>query len=186
MAEPKRQIDSDPWDLLPAGQSVYDDRLADLQQTIKERGLNGVLIFDHENLFWLTGYQTIGYFTFHATFVGQTGRPTIIARIVNRDLAMAHPTIGAFEAVRDTEEPVAVLAGFLDQLGAGARIGVETNTRHLSVADFQQLAVLSECQLESWGGEIEARRVVKSDWELDCMQRAGERLTQACGRRSTQ
>ena len=39
MAEPKRQIDSDPWDLLPAGQSVYDDRLADLQQTIKERGL---------------------------------------------------------------------------------------------------------------------------------------------------
>lgn len=172
MAEPKRQIDSDPWDLLPAGQSVYDDRLADLQQTIKERGLNGVLIFDPENLFWLTGYQTIGYFTFHATFVGQTGRPTIIARIVNRDLAMAHPTIGAFEAVRDTEEPVEVLAGFLDQLGAGARIGVETNTRHLSVADYQQLAVLSECQLESWGGEIEARRVVKSDWELDCMQRA--------------
>lgn len=172
MAEPQIQTDGDPWGLLPAAQGVYDDRLTRLQQSIREQALNGVLIFDPENLFWLTGYQTIGYFTFHATFVGQTGRPTIIARIVNRDLAMAHPTIGAFEAVRDTEDPVAVLAGFLRHLGAEARIGVETRTRHLSVADFNQLSALSGCRLESWGGEIEAQRIVKSGWEIDCMRMA--------------
>lgn len=163
---------ADPWAMLAAPISVYQDRLERLQADLRDRGLAGTLIFDPENLFWLTGYQTIGYFTFHATYVGVDSRPVIIARIVNRDLALAHPTIGAFEPVVDTAEPVEVLSRFLKQAAGDATIGVETTSRHLSVADHARLAAARPGKLRDWNGVIEAWRPAKSDWEIACMQRA--------------
>jgi len=63
-------------DMLPAPKAIYQERLAWLQAELRQRGLAGALLFDPENLFWLTGYQTIGYFTFHATFI-PTDRPRL-------------------------------------------------------------------------------------------------------------
>ena len=44
-----------------------------MQAELAADGLAGALLFDPENIFWLTGYQTIGYFTFQALFVPSEG-----------------------------------------------------------------------------------------------------------------
>ena len=164
--------DGDRFGLLSAAAPVYAQRLALVQADLGRRGLAGALIFDPENLFWLTGYQTIGYFTFHATFVGATGLPVIVARVVNRDLALAHPTIGGFEAIDDTADPVEVLAGFLARAARERRVGVETRARHLAVEEHRRLADLAPCALTDWGGVIEAERPIKSAEEIARMRRA--------------
>lgn len=163
---------ADPWRMLPTGVEVYRERLARIHADLEERGLAGALIFDPENLFWLTGYQTIGYFTFHATYVGVGQPPVIIARVVNRDLALAHPTIADFVAIADTDDPVGVLAGFLAKAAGGRTVGVETRARHLSVAEFRQLEAAVPGRLVDWGGVIEAGRRVKSASEIASMRRA--------------
>jgi Xaa-Pro dipeptidase len=154
-------------DELPFSSSVYEARLATVQRDLAERGLAGGLLFDPENLFWLTGYQTIGYFTFQTMFVPRTGSPTVVSRVVNREMALALSTIGDFEPIDDTADPVAVVAAFLARhCPPGNRIGVETAARSLTVADHRRLDGLVPGQLEDWNGAIEPHRILKSADEL--------------------
>lgn len=158
--------------ILPAPLSVYEDRLARVQADLRERGLAGALIFDPENLFWLTGYQTIGYFTFHATFIGANSGAVIIGRVVNRDLALAHPTISGFDPIIDTADPVDVLTKFLETTVSGSAVGIETDGRYLSVADHARLKDAAPCSFADWNGVIEVHRPSKDSWEIDSMRRA--------------
>jgi Xaa-Pro dipeptidase len=163
----------DRWNILPFERDVYRERLAFVQADLRMRNLAGVLLFDPENIFWLTGYQTIGYFTFQTLFVGPDGLPTVIGRVVNQDLAMAHPTIGAFEAVVDTADPIDVLTHFLDnRIAAGASIGLESRAWYLTVKDYLRLSRSCAVDLVEWYGVIEPRRLVKSEAEIACMKRA--------------
>ncbi len=159
--------------LLPFSADVYEERLRFVQDDLAARKLAGVLLFDPENIFWLTGYQTIGYFTFHTMFVPQAGLPTIIGRIVNRDLAMAHSTIGAFEAITDTADPVDVLVSFLrDQVAADQSLGLETRAWYLTVKDYLKLCETGGFDTVEWNGVIEPQRPVKSNAEIERMEHA--------------
>ena len=165
--------DTDRWQLLPFEIEVFHERLAFVQTKICDRDLAGVLLFDPENIYWLTGYQTIGYFTFQTLFVGREGPPTVIARIVNRDLAMAHPTIGGFEAVVDTADNIEVLATYLNRQDfAGKKVGLETRAWYLTVKDYLRLLQALDVETVEWNGEIEPRRPVKSDEEIRRMEQA--------------
>ncbi len=159
-------------DMLPAPKAIYQERLAWLQAELRQRGLAGALLFDPENLFWLTGYQTIGYFTFHATFIPTDRPPVIIARIVNRDLAHSYPTIGGFEAIVDTADPVAVVSEFLSSEVSGKQIGIETSSRHLAVADHARLVEQAPCTFVEFNGTIENRRPAKAEWEIERVRHA--------------
>ncbi|MDH3662442.1 MAG: Xaa-Pro peptidase family protein [Alphaproteobacteria bacterium] len=158
--------------MLPAPLSVYQERLALVQEDLRKRGLSGVLLFDPENLFWLTGYETIGYFTFHATYIAVDRAPVIIARVVNRDLALSYPTIAGFEAIVDTADPVNLLTSYLASAAAEQAVGIETASRQLSVADHTRLSEQAPCRLVDWNGVIETRRPIKSDWEIERMRDA--------------
>lgn len=159
--------------VLPFAPSVYEARLALIQEKIAERGLAGVLLFDPENTFWLTGYQTIGYFTFQTVFVPLQGRPVVISRTVNRDLALAHGVFEDFVAIGDTADPVDVLADFLAKAAPTSRaIGLETGAWYLTVRDFQRLSRQVPNALADWSGVFEPLRMVKTEDEIDRMRHA--------------
>ncbi len=160
-------------DMLPFSAAVYADRLAKIQRELSARGCDGALLFNPENMFWLTGYQTIGYFTFQTMFVPREGKPVIVARVVNRDLALAHSTIGDFEPVVDTADSIDVLAQYLSaRLPLDAVLGVETSSWYLTVRDYRRLEGLLSCELVDWNGAIEPHRMVKGADELDRIRHA--------------
>ncbi|MDP2086446.1 MAG: Xaa-Pro peptidase family protein [Gemmobacter sp.] len=160
-------------DLLPFDPSVYAERLVLVQGEMAERGVAGVLLFDPENTFWLTGYQTIGYFTFQAIFVPLNGRPVVISRTVNRALALAHGVFDDFIAISDTDDPIEVLAGYLARaLKPGAPIGVETGAWYLTVRDYKRLASRVASELRDWAGVFEPHRMIKTEAEIALMRRA--------------
>lgn len=159
--------------ILPFETTVYEKRLALIQEELAERGLAGVLLFDPENTFWLTGYQTIGYFTFQTVFVPLKGRPVVISRTVNRTLALAHGVFDDFVAVGDTEDPVEVLASFLRKAVPQSQpIGIETGAWYLTVRDFQHLSKQVPNNLEEWAGVFEPLRMIKTDAEIARMRHA--------------
>jgi Xaa-Pro dipeptidase len=164
---------SDRFALLAFDIGVYRERLTVVQADLRARGLAGILLFDPENIYWLTGYQTIGYFTFQTLYVSQSGPPALISRIVNRDLALAHPTIGTFEAVLDTRNPIDVLIPFLrDKVPVGSSLGLETRSWYLTARDYLRIRQGIGREIVDWGGVIEVRRAVKSDDEIERMRRA--------------
>ena len=178
MAQPAVNEPSEPTrrlrpDILAFQESTYVARLELIQAALTSEGLTGALLFDPENIFWLTGYQTIGYFTFQALYVPAEGQPVLIARVVNRELALAHPTIGAFEAVIDTADHIDVLTGFLNRtVPDGTSIGVETGSWYLTVSDFRRLGQDGHHEYVDWNGRIEPHRIVKGPDEIDRIRRA--------------
>ncbi len=160
--------------------TTYEYRLKDVQDTLHGQGLAGVLLFDPENIFWLSGYQSIGYFTFQCLFVPGRGEMALISRKVNGFLASVTPTLGRFVEIADTDEPVDVLARFLDgTLPPGAGLGVETGAWYLTVRDFNRLrALLPRVRLSDWPAHIESRRVRKSAEEIERI-RAAARAAEA-------
>ena len=167
------QTRQDKFGLLPFEVSVFQERLALVQSDLHSSGIAGVLLFDPENIFWLTGYQTIGYFTFQTLLVTPTGPPTVVSRVVNHDIAMAYPTIGAFESVVDTASHVEVLCAFLQRsVPPGAVIGFESRATYLSVKDYLALQQSLDRTLVEWGGVIEPHRLIKSDAEISRMLHA--------------
>ena len=160
-------------DMLPFAADIFAARLRIVQADIEARGLAGALLFDPENMFWLTGYQTIGYFTFQTMYVPRSGEPVLVARVVNRDLALAHPTIGRFVDIVDTADPVTVLADFLESsVGTGRPVGLETRSWDLTVRDYHHLKSRCALELVDWNGVIEPHRIVKSAEEIERMRQA--------------
>lgn len=148
----------------------YLARIQIIQSDLAERSLQGALIFDPENMFWLTGFQTIGYFTFQGMFVPTEGLPIVITRIVNRDIALALPTIGDVVAVLDTEDPCTRLIDFLASQNL-SKVGLETLSRHLNVSDYRKLIATGKL-FEDWDGVIQSQRIVKTPAQLERMRMA--------------
>lgn len=162
-----------PGQELPFAQSEHERRIGLAQADLVARGLDAALLFDPENTFWLTGYQSIGYFTFQCLVLPASGRPVLVSRKVNAGLAGVTPTLDAFVEIPDTADSVDVLCGWLGRRhGKDARIGLETKAWYLTVHDHARLASTLDATLDEWNGVVEAFRLDKSPDELDRMRRA--------------
>ncbi|MEM9910773.1 MAG: Xaa-Pro peptidase family protein, partial [Pseudomonadota bacterium] len=131
-----------------------------------------------ENMYWLTGYQTIGYLTYQAIYIPMAGQPVIISRVVNRDMALALPTIAAAVAIFDTDDHVDVLIDYLAEAAPAGRIGLETNSRYLNVVDYTRLSRALGSRLVPFTGVFEPLRLIKSEAELERI-RAAARAVEA-------
>lgn len=153
-------------------EDVYVTRLRDLQDEMAREDLQLTLLFDPENIFWLTGYQTIGYFTFQALIVPHSGKPVMLTRVVNYDMALAMPTIGDAVPVFDTQDHLEILNSFLHGKASNGKIGYESKSRYLNIHEFQRLKDCFGDRLLAFDGHIEAKRMVKTEDELDRMRAA--------------
>lgn len=155
---------------------TYLDRLELIQKELLTRGLCGALIFDPENMYWLTGYQTIGYFTFQTMFVPVSGKPVMITRVVNRDMALALPTIGDAVSVFDTQDHVDVLESYLKKTTPTGQIGIETTSNYLNIHDHSRLVDRLGDRFVPFVGVIGPYRMIKSANELDRMRAAARAI----------
>jgi Xaa-Pro dipeptidase len=159
---------------LPFPKDHYRACLTHIQDDIKRKRLAAVAIFDPESIYWLTGYRSIGYFTFQCLLVLPEGGPVLVSRRVNRQVALGNATITEFVAIEDTDDAVGVLAGYLTKrVGAAATIGAETGAWYLTVQAWKALSkALPGYTIADWGGVIEAARNIKTADQLDRMRHA--------------
>ena len=148
-------------------------RLAAVQADLAARSLDAGLLADPEAIFWLSGYRSMGYFTFQALLVLPAGPPVLISRVVNRALGLATPTLAGFRAIGDSDDPVDVLVDELRRrLPEGGALGVETEQRALSAAAVRALERRAPFRIEDWNGVTEPFRRRKTPLQLDYMRRA--------------
>lgn len=157
---------------LPFSRAELDQRMARARAKMAESGLDAVLLYDPENIFYLTGYQSIGYFTYQALLVPAKGAPVLISRVVNKFMAEITPTIGRFVAVLDTDDPVGLTLETIADLGPKGRLGVETMAWYLTVPAYAALAGKSGWTVVEWNGVVEWLRIVKSPEEILRIRRA--------------
>src|SRR5579872_1789872 len=151
-----------------------------------KRGLDGLLMFRQESMYYLTGYDTFGYVYFQCLYLGADGTLTLLTRAP--DLLQAKHT-SIIQDIRiwvdaPDAKPAEQLREILASLGCkGKRLGVEWESYGLTARNGQRLAAALEgfCTLADASELVSRLRVQKSPAELAYVRRAAELCDDALG-----
>ena len=143
------------------------------------QGLDGLLMFRQESMYYLSGYDSFGYVFFQCLYLGADGALTLLTR--SPDLRQARHT-SVIEDIRvwiDREDssPAEELRAILEEHGCrGLRLGVEYEAYGLTGRNCKRLEAALEgfCELIDASDLISRLRVVKSPAELEFARRAAE------------
>ena len=144
---------------------------------IRDAGLDGLLCFKQESMYWLTGYDSFGFSLFQCLVVTADGNATLLTRLPDLRQAGHTSNIEDIRIWKDTAvmNPARDLRALLDELGLGSgRLGVELDSYGLKAHDWRRL----EAELSGRSALVDAStlvdrlRSVKSAQEIEYARRA--------------
>ena len=155
----------------------FDARRDRLMIEMAEKRLDAVVLFAHESMYWLTGYDTFGFCFFQSLVVMADGSMTLLTR--SADLRQARHTSIIENIVlwtdRDNANPTLDLRNLLNELGLlGARVGVEYDTHGLTAFNGRRLdeQLQTFCQIVDASGIVDRLRLFKSLAEIEKTEKA--------------
>ena len=157
----------------------FERRKGRLLVEMAERKLDGLMMFQQESMYWLTGYDTFGFCFFQSLWLGADGRLALLTR--SADLRQAQHT-SLIEDIRIWTDradatPQQQLRDMVADLGgAGARIGVEYESYGLTAAAGKKLDAAFDgfATLEDASRLVDRLRAVKSPAEIIYVRQAGK------------
>ena len=157
----------------------YNRRIKATIAAMQAQGLDGLLMFQQESMYYLTGYDTFGFCFFQCLYLGSDGKLALLTR--SADLRQAQHT-SIIEDIRIwTDEagakPATQLRGMLESLKCkGKRFGIENQSYGLTHANGKSVdaALDGFCKLSDASDLVNGIRVVKSPAELRYVRKAGE------------
>jgi len=139
-----------------------------------ERELDLFMTTGPENIFYLCGHQTIGYYMFQCLCVPARGEPFLILRELESYNARANCFLEDIIAYGDGDAPAELLATTLRRRGwQGRRVAIDRSAWFLTVDTYERLARELPDLLDG-AGLVEPSRRVKSALELDCVAEAAK------------
>jgi len=155
------------------------ERRAKAVEMMQKRGLDGLLMFRQESMFYLTGYDTFGYVFFQCLYLGVDGRLMLLTRAPDRLQAMHTSVIEDIRIWVDGPEaqPAVQLKDTLRGFGCGGKkLGVEYEAYGLTGRNALRLnaALDGFCKLDDASDLVSRLRVVKSPAELVYVRKAAE------------
>jgi Xaa-Pro dipeptidase len=159
---------------LPFSRVEFRARLLNVRQDVAARGLAGLLVHTPENIYYLTGYHTPGYYRYQTCIVPLDREPVLVVRGFELPNVEALAWLKRGEGYDDTEDYVAKTASVLDELGLGEqRLGVEEASWFLTPRDLRRLReARPRARFEDASGLVEQWRLVKSNAEVEYIRRA--------------
>jgi Xaa-Pro dipeptidase len=138
-------------------------------------GIDVLLTTVPENIVYLTGYSTLGYFTYQVLVLPLEDEPVLLTRAINVDKAQVDSCLRCIEGYGDTEDADLATHRVLERYGLlGKRIANQDDAWFFPVARYKKLlARLGVSDLPDGSGVIEHARRVKSPREIEHIRQAG-------------
>jgi Xaa-Pro dipeptidase len=153
----------------------YAARLRSIRTRMAQADMDLLIVTSPENICYLSGYESVGYFAQQALIVATAAEPALVIRALELPNAEASCVFEHIIGYHDHEGGSAAIARTVNEAGGGRRVGVELRSRSLTNAQFAELGnVLPESVFADSFGIVEGARLIKSDAELACIRRAGE------------
>jgi len=148
-------------------------------EQLKNRQLDGLLMFRQESMYYLSGYDSFGYVFFQCLYLGTDGRLMLLTR--SPDLRQARHTsiiddIRIWEDRADAD-PAVQLKSILEEFACqGQKLGVEYDAYGLTAKNGKLLeaALADFCFLEDASDIVSRLRVVKSAAEMEYVRQAAK------------
>ena len=146
-------------------------------EAMAARGLDGLLMFKQESMYWLTGYDSFGYCFFQCLVLRADGDLVLLTRAP--DLRQAQHT-SLLEDIRiwvdrADSDPAQQLCALLADKGlSGKRLGVEYDSYGLTAANGRRVdaALGGFAEAVDASDLVDRLRLVKSAAEIACVRRA--------------
>ena len=161
---------------MPFAEKEFRERLSNVQETMKEKGLDLLLVHTPENIFYLTGHHSAGYFMYMCLVVHATEDPVLVLRYGEIGNALIYSFLDEQQicSYDDTEDPVEKTIQAIRRFPLGkGKIGIEARSLFFSIERYKQLAgALSGIELVDTWGIVEKFRMIKSPAELAYIRQA--------------
>jgi Xaa-Pro dipeptidase len=166
---------SDAMDL-PFTVAEFRGRVARVQEEMKRRGIDVLMVNHLENIYYLTGFRTIGYYSFMALFVPASGQPVHLTRLIERTTLQGTSWTRDREFYPDTENYMDACVRVINTRGwAGSRIGIDKAAWYLTIEDYEKLVARLPKAIFVDGSMIcENLRLIKSPAEQAYSRAAGK------------
>ncbi len=156
----------------------YEARQARACERMAIAGLDGLVIFRQESMYYLTGYDTSGYSMFQGMYLGADGALALLTRSADRLQSRITSVIEDIRIWVDREgaSPGHDLRDMLASYGCrGRRLGIEYDAYGLTAARGRMVDAALEgfCHTVDASDLLRLLRLVKSDAEIAMFRRAG-------------
>lgn len=154
--------------------SEFAARLAKLRERIASAGADVLLTHIPENIYYLTGYRTPGYYMYQCLTVPVEGDPVIVVRHLEATNVTGLSYVRDCVSYGDTEDPVDVCLGALRERGMlRGTVGIEMDAWFLSPGRCRHIVdAVGESAIADLSGTVEELRLIKSPHELDVIRQA--------------
>ena len=146
---------------------------------MKARGLDALLMFRQESMFYLTGYDTFGYVFFQTIVLTADGHMTLLTRSADKRQAKFTSVVEDIRIWVDREgsNPAEDLKSILAEHGLqGKKLGVEYDAYGLTARNGKRLdaALAGFATLDDASDLVTRLRLVKSHAEVAYVRKAAE------------
>ncbi|HVJ32248.1 MAG TPA: Xaa-Pro peptidase family protein [Terriglobia bacterium] len=153
------------------------DRRRRTIEAMQKRGLDGLLMFRQESMYYLTGYDTFGYVFFQCLYLGADGRLMLLTRAPDLRQAQHTSDIGDVRVWIDAPnaDPAGELREYLRRFDlAGKTLGVEWEAYGLTARNGMRLQAAMDgfADLVDASDLVTRLRLIKSPAELTYVREA--------------
>ena len=154
----------------------YQQRLDAMRARMQRKGVDVMLIHSPENLYYISGYQTPGYYWYQTLLVPLDQEPVFITRSVEHTNVEGLTWVEDSRPYTDNDDFIARTVDTLTALGLNhKRIGLEYDSWFLPPRDFLRLcALLPSAQIVDCSGLVEQGRMIKSSQEVEYIRQAAK------------
>jgi len=151
----------------------YGERLRKVRVHMAEKGVDAMLSHTPENIYYLTGYQTPGYYAYQCFIIPAEGDPVMLTRRLEESNVRALSWVDERRTILDTQDPVQRTVETLREMGlTEKRLGVEQDSWFLTSRNYFKLrGLLPKAELIDCSGTVERARLIKSPREIEYIRR---------------
>ena len=148
----------------------YEARIGRLRAALSQRGLDAAVFTGPENIFYLTGQQTPGYYTFQCLILPTDGAPHFLLRQLELTNFLRNTFLQSYETYGDGATPAGLVVAALKQRDLlGKRVAIEKGGWFLPISFFEALSAALP-GLADATGLVENFRRVKSAAEIHALE----------------
>lgn len=156
--------------------SEFKQRIARVQAAMVAQDIDLLLIHSPENIYYLTGHQTSGYFAYQVVVLGQTGDPELLLRYLERGNVDEYSWLSSTATWKEGDNVIEKTIDLVRASHPQARnVGLELGSWFLTARHADAIrASLSNARFIDAYLLVDRVRLIKSDAEIGYIRRAAQ------------
>jgi Xaa-Pro dipeptidase len=153
---------------LPFSLAEYRRRTAAVRAGLAARGIDACLISIPENIYYLTGFTTTGYYMYQTLILPAEGEPMFVTYLEERLNVIRRSWMDRYLTYSVIEDPIEVTLRAVAELGLEDKVlAIEESGFFFPIRTYKRLTeVLPRARWTDGSGVVEAVRLVKSEAEI--------------------